>query len=572
MMAALAEGLAAGNRRIGAVTFLVLIGFFAVTAAGNLAETDDVYAFAYRAEALPATEIGDPRLMLYHMAMRALYLGTQAAGLPLSALAVMRGVSAACAALCLMVVFRVLVRGYDLRPTAALAGVAGLGVSYGFWRYAVEADVYAPALLLVALVWSLLLHAADRRAGRWTAIVPAAVLAGGAVLVYQPSVLPLFGAFPILLLDRRRLSWLIAYGLIAAAIVAAGYLAGYLVSQKAPLTLRTMAKFLTQRSEEFAPPPLSLGVIGASILKSAFALGHDIVSANWLFGFDPAADFIRHQFSRNVIQEEVFTASHAGWLVLPPLVLLPAVAAALGMIIAGARPLPWRRLRERRIVVVIAWLMIVGAVIGRLNPVGAEPWIMVLLPLVLVFSVLVFEPCVAAGHGRRVGVLVALVLAHNAIGGMMIVRDPTNEFDRVKEAWAMANGRPADLVVVADNAGLGETLRYLGRAEVAIIRANHMGPVARALLTGIWTKDVVTIGRDFMGRPLPDLLAATWKNGGRLVLFDDVFVNPPRSAPVHDLEDLQRLRRVLRPVYRHPTLGATLVLPRPLVEPRDAPL
>jgi len=559
-MKAFVERLAAGDRRVGVAAFLVLTLFFAVTAAGNLAETDDVYTFAYRAEAFPVSDIGDPRLMLYHMAMRVLYLASQAAGVPLSALVVMRAVSAGCAALCLILVIRLLARGYGLRSVAALTGAGVLAVSYGFWRYAVEADVYVLATLLLAGVWTLLLRAAEPADGRWTSVVPAAILAGVAVLVYQPNVLPLFGAFPILLLDRRRLPRLIAYGGIAAAVVAFGYLAGYLVSQDAPLTLRTMAKFLAQRSEEFAPPPLSLSVVVPSILKSAFALGHDIVSANWLFGFAPAEEFIRQQFSRNVIQEEVFTASHAGWLVFPPLILLPLVAVAFMMSVRSALPLPWHRLRDRRVVTVVVWLLIVGAIIGRLNPAGVEPWIMVLLPLVLLFSVLVIEPCIAAGHGKWLGILVALVFAHNALGGMMIVRDPANEFDRVKGAWVIAEGQPADLVVVTDNAGLGESLRYLGRSEVAIIRAHYMGPVARALLTGIWTKDVRTIGRDFMDRPLPDLLAATWRRGGRLVLFDDVFRNPPRSAPVTDLVDLRRLRELLQPVHRHPTLGETLVL------------
>jgi|GEM_PF-4699587 len=570
-MTALAERWAAGDRRVGVGIFLLAVVFFAATAAGNLAETDDVYTFAYRAEAFPVTDIGDPRLMLYHMAMRVLYLGAQSVGVPVSALVVMRAASACCAALCLVLVFRIFVRGYGLRPTAALAGVAGLAFSYGFWRYAAEADVYIVALLLLAGVWSLLLDAADRRTGRWPSVIPAATLAGLAVLVYQPNVLPLFGAFPLLFLDRRRLSWLIAYGGIAALIIAAGYLAGYLVSQEAPVTLRSMVKFLSQRSEEFVVLPLTFAVFVQSVLKSAFALGHDIVSANWLFGFAPAEEFIRKQFARNVVEEEVFTASHAGWLVFPPLVLLPGAAAVLVLTVLGARPLPWRRLGERKVAVIVVWLVIVGAVIGRLNPAGAEPWIMVLLPLAVLFSVLVVEPCIAAGHGRRVGILVAVVLVHNAIGGMAVVHNPANEFDRAKGAWAIAEGRPGDLVIVTDNAGFGESLRYLGRADVAIIRALHMGPVARALLTGTWTRDVRTFGRDFVGRPLPDLITETWRRGGRLVLFDDVFVDPPRSAPVTDLEDLNRLRDVLQPVYRHPALGATLVLPKPLVEPADQP-
>ena len=105
--AELAQSLALGRWRSSFICFVLLTSFFLATAAGNLSETDDVYAFAYRAENFEVGHLTDPRLMLYHIAMRMLYLGAGAMGLDVSALFLMRMVSALCAAGLLLVVMRI---------------------------------------------------------------------------------------------------------------------------------------------------------------------------------------------------------------------------------------------------------------------------------------------------------------------------------------------------------------------------------------------------------------------------------------------------------------------------------
>jgi len=54
--------LVAGEPRIALAFVVVVTAFYLVTAAGNLGETDDAYAFAYRAEHFGLDHLSDPRL------------------------------------------------------------------------------------------------------------------------------------------------------------------------------------------------------------------------------------------------------------------------------------------------------------------------------------------------------------------------------------------------------------------------------------------------------------------------------------------------------------------------------
>ncbi len=560
------RALVSGNPRVTVPVFFLLAAFYGLTAAGNLAETDDAYAFAYRAENFPLTDISDPRLMLYHMLMRLLYLGASGMGLPVSGLFLMKAVAVFSAALFLIVMVRVLAQGFDLSHAGALITTMAMGVTHGFWRYSAEADVYVPALLLVVWVFYLLIGVEERDDGGWRRVLPVGVFAGLAVLLYQPNVVPLFFVLPLLLLRRDRLSRLIAYTGFGASVVVAGYVAGYLASQESPLTIDTMAVFLRQRSNEFMVPALTGRVVIVSVIKSAFAFSHDLLSANWIFGMDWAADLVQRVFPSNVIDEEIFTARQAGKWIYAPLAILPALAAVLAGVILAARPWPWHRLRERRVAVCVLWLAVYSAMVGRLNPAGIEAWIMVLLPLFLLLGPLLVEPCLRDQRGGRLlAALVGLMLAHNAIGGMALVRDPATEYDLVKSAWIVKQAGPDDLVIITDNVGLAETLRYRSRVRIAVIRSQFSPLAAMALLKGhLGMSTIFTVGRGFERRRLGEMVAETWRRGGRLIFFDEFFKSRTKDQNSPRRRILDRLRSRVQTVYHHETLGSTFILAGPI--------
>ncbi|WP_282605676.1 hypothetical protein [Pelagibius sp. Alg239-R121] len=562
--------LAKGGWRSSLLLFLLLTGFYLVTAAGNAGETDDVYAFAYRAENFSAGYLSDPRLMLYHLSMRLLFVATGSLGLDISALILMRGFSAVCAAASLLLLMRIAVLDLKLSATTAILTAVILGSCYGFWRYAAEAEVYIPAILLILLVFHGLSRSLEG-VGAALAVISAfagwGLLAGLSVLFYQPSVVPLFFAFPVLLLYRTRILHLSFYLAAGGAVVAGGYLIGFLVFWPEPLGVDTFKVFLSQRADEFIVPPFSLRTVFVSMIRSAFALGHDFASVNWIFAFDPIVKLVQQAFSSNVITEEVFLAKRAGALVYLPIITLSALTAiSLGVLKAIWRP-SIAFLKRRPFLVVLLWAAINGAIIGRLNPAGLEAWIMVFPPLVILFAVGVIEPCIKRGNISIVIAFAAALFLHNAVGGMALVWDPANEYDRATGSWVIAEAQPQDLVIVSGNAGLVEAMRYLSPAKVALIGAFQAPGVSQSLLEGdtrgLFTR---TRGRDFDDFLLRDLIQETWNTGGRLIFFDGFF-KLPKGVKLEDwpeFNEVKALRDRLQKVYDAPDVGATYLLAAPI--------
>lgn len=563
----LADRLADGGWRSSAGAFLLLVAFFLLTAAGNAGETDDVYAFAYRAENFALNYISDPRLMLYHMAMRLLYLANESLGLGFSALTLMRSFSALCAAASLLLLFRVLVADLNLARETALLATAVLGISYGFWRYAAEAEVYIPAIFLILLVFHGLLHGQRKVEGAFSKLPVFAVLgmlAGFTVLFYQPSVIPLFFAFPFLLLYRNRILQLGLYAAAGGGVVIAGYLAGFLAFWPDPLSLTSFQAFLSQRSGEFIVPAFSLKTVIVSMIRSAFSLSHDLASVNWIFAFDPVTKLIQQAFSYNVITEEIFLARRAGALVYLPIITLIGLALlALRIVVAAGWP-AFALLGQRPFLVILIWVAINGAIIGRLNPAGLEAWIMVFPPLVMLFAGFLAEPCIRAGRCGLIAAFTGVLFLHNAMGGMALVWSPANEYDRVVGAWAIAEAKPEDLVIINGNAGLGESLRYLSPAKVALIGVFQEPKVSASLLArDLGILNTRTRGRDFSDQPLSDAISETWRAGGRLILFEGFFQLPDgvKTEQWPEFGLVEEFRQELQKVYDDPDVGATYVMP-----------
>ncbi|GAA0856230.1 hypothetical protein [Aliiglaciecola litoralis] len=512
--------------------FLLLVSvFYLLTAAGNLSETDDVFAFAYRAENFAYSHVSDPRLMLYHMLMRGLYLLTNTVMQPfnvdISALTSMRLFSAVCASLSLYLLFRIIIINLKLRPTTALITVCLLGFSYGFWRYAVEAEVYIPAIMLCLLVFHLLHNASIEKTALACAV---GILSGLTILFYQPAVIPLLFAFPFLLLTKTAWKSLLVYGVSATLVVVIGYLVGYWLYWPNTFSPTEFAAFLSQRSEEFMVPSLSIKTVIVSVIRAIFAIGHDFTSANWIFSLPFITDVVQKVFPQNVLQEEIFMARHLGWLVYPLMVLqLALISIVCWLVWRGCRLLKQLRM-TRSGWVILGWLVINGAIIGRLNPGGIEAWIMVFPAIMLMVALVVIEPLIQ-DHKTIIVSCVILLLIQNSLGGMAMVHDAKHDFHQAKGKWIIENSRPEDLVIIAGDASMTEALRYLAAAQVVNISLFDRNVIALGLLSARLEKiQVNTRGRDFSGMPLSVIVRKTLKNHGRIIVFEEFFGGPKERS------------------------------------------
>ena len=518
----LGRRVAEGHGPTWILSYLLLAAFYLLTATSNYAETDDVFAFAYRAEHLPLNDISDPRLMLYHMLMRCLYLGLSFVFPDIPSLPIMRGVALLSAPLIILLLARLLVTQFSLRGSSAVLTVALLAVSYGFWRYAVEADVYIPATLLIMTTLNLLLTSGPKWTDRRLAC--ATVIAAVTVLFYQPAVLAVFLSFPLLLLQRRRAPQLIMYCTAGGALVLAGYIAAFFYSQEAPLTAYSLTQFLAQRSQEFMVPPLSLAVFVKSVIKSGMALAHDLLSANWLFGIDAVAQLIQRLFPNNVIEEEIFAARSAGWMPWLSFFWVPALALVTMRLLWRAPAPATSRLWERPLQLCLWWLAINAAVIGRLNPAGIEAWLMVLVPLFVLLGVFLMDPLVGAGRTALLTLCLALYFGHNLSGGIAMMWDRDGDLDFVKGQWAIEEAGARDTIIVVDDAGLAEMLRYRSVAQVDLVRAVESPGMAQSLLSGEPPiRPVLTFGRNFKNQNVYDHIQRSAAAGGSVFLFDEFF-------------------------------------------------
>lgn len=501
---------------VGTLRFAAILAFYALTAPENHYESWDAYWYALGVQQYGLIETFDTRSILYHVVNRLIFVSANALGSDLTSYAVIQAVSVVSAALSLLLLVRLLTRGFAVSELASWLTAGTLGVSYGFWRYAAEAELYAPSAFLILAVLNLIFDADNRAHGRWPSILPAALLAGAAVLYYQPNSIPLFLAIPVLFLARDRLGWLVAYGAFGSAVVVLGYVVAYLVSQPdplAPLAPLALIEFVASRSSEFNNKPLRTDLLVQSVVSA----GHTILSTNWIYGIDEFAEAIAKMQPWRPLKEEIYAAAQFRPFVYLPVIILPALVAALlwalWRAIGAGASCPF----NRRIAFSLVWLAVFAAVVGWLQPGGFESKILMLLPLAVLFAIYVVEPCVSSRQARAPAVLLILILLYNTFGGMGIVQSSKGDYLRAKAAWLIANATQDDLVVLIGEDGRMEYfIRYAAGTRVVVMS----GPARTRVASS------ERVGSDL----LQFFIDETRERCGRVFVFDEFFTPSEQLA------------------------------------------
>ena len=523
---------------VTAAALLALLLVYAFSAAGNLSETDDAWAFAWRVEHIAIDQATDPRLIGYHVLARTLWLAAQSLGLPLSGLTVLRGISLVGAVACLWFVWRLLAHRLQQPREVALAGTALLGASYGFWRYAAEGDVYVSAMALTAGVLCLLL-APRRERGGVPAMLVAGAVAGVAVLYYQPNTIPLFLAFPLLVAWRHGLAAAVAYVGAGVAAVLAGYGLAFAAFWPEPFSPGAFAAFLAQRTQEFMVDPLGLRTVVMSVLRSAVTLTHVAMSANWAFAMPLAEPLVQRIYPGHLLGEELSIARHAGGLAYVPLLILPVVLWSLWRLLKTARAgwraegPPWRDVARRGawgLWALPLWALLNALVNGRLNAAGNEAWIVFLLPVVLLLAPTVLAPAWRHGGRAALWVLVAGLALHNAVG-MAMVRSPDGDLIRQRSAWLVEQATERDLVIVAYDLPRADYLRLYSRATVVMLIPQDVPLLAGSLKPSLLPPPPLrSRGRDFIRTDAAAAMRRTLAGGGRVLFFGELLKEYPPLA------------------------------------------
>jgi hypothetical protein len=514
--------------------FVGLLALYGATDPGNRFESIDGYDYAQAAEIVPLELTYDSRSILFHKINRVAFVASQALGLPYDAHRVIRTLCMLSAAASVLLMLRLAARGLGLSWATSWLAAATLAVSYGFWRYAVEVEVYLPSIFLILLTFCILLDGLDAPELRPGPFLLAGALGGLACLYYQANFVPMCLAAPVMLLRRDRIKALLWYGAAGTIVSVGGVIAAYVASESTPLTPAGLAGFLGMRFNEFHPGR----TLAATVFGSVVAIVHDVASLNWLYGME----FFRSAVERAVPSHfaRLEGVSEAALRFKPyiyvAIVLLPLIVAILIDAFITLIRYRLRPVLSRRQLFLWVWLganLLMNGYLGASEP---EVWVTTLPALLLALSILLIEPVMAADKSRWLPLLPVLLLLHNLLAGLGMFRHDDGLHAR-RTAWLARNLASNDVVLVnmADQRiwnylryKLGATLIYSDgdRADVAAIDGRFRPE------TG----------------PLDEMLKAVAARGGRIYTMGDLSRPAPAMA-----------RRVGEAEYR-----AALVLARRL--------
>ncbi len=431
-----------------AAAFLLLLGLYALTNPRNHSEANDALGYALTVEQAPPAQLWHSQHLLYFPAAKLLFVAAQKAGLADRANPVLILFSRVCGALAVLAVF-LLLRRRGSAPPAAFAGAAALALSYGFWRYSNETEIYAPAMLLILLAWLAAAGAPTRRN-----LLLGALFASLACLMHLLNVLPALVALPLFYLLQRRWRDAVLHGALAGGLTGAVYLALF----GSRVATAIFAVGADQPEGGFAT---------ANLAKGAVALAQNITAGNFLFASERMQQALTELFPYRALARQIFTGQHADALSRT----VPLVTLALLALVGGVMLVTYlktrRPSRDAAFTLSIgAWLALFALAVLVTEPGGPENWVMALPPLMLLLAATVFAPLAAAGRATLPLAFALLLGLHNYFGAFRLLADEAGDLAACKSAWLVQHARSDDLILNADTFEVARHLAYYGHAKV----------------------------------------------------------------------------------------------------------
>ena len=445
------------------VVGLGLAVLYALTRSGNHRETEDSVAFAVRVRDAPPADLLEGTHLAYLTVGRAFASLARAAGLtedPLRALQMLDAILAGAAIGGLWL----LLRSAGLAPLTAAASAGTAALSYGYWRNAVEVEVYAfSAAMLVGCL------AAAWFAARAPGVRAFAVLGlanGVAVLAHVTNVLFAFAAAAAVVLAARAerrgpvaaVPWVATYVAAAAFVVLPAYgVAAAVHGLGSPAEVREWFFERTGEGGDYGT------VSPANLAEGAFGSGRALLGGHFALSLEPIREFLMTHFAGKTFSEELFFLEGLPRSVAVALLVLTLVAAAsVASLAAGWLRRPALDPEQRTLAILaVTWLVPFALVILWWEPLNIELWYAVWLPA----AVLLGLPLHARNRGALVVTMVGATLVVNFVGSVLPQRDEDRDLWRAKTSWYRTHVRPDDLVV-SNGYVWSSYLRYLVDAEI----------------------------------------------------------------------------------------------------------
>jgi hypothetical protein len=444
-----------------AVAVGLLAMTYILTGPGNRTEADDAFWFAYDIENLSIRDLMSSEHtahLLFMPLARGFWNLTRLLGFEIRAYDAIR------LANCVLAAASVVLLGYALRSRlrlssfAAIAGAMGLALSYGFWRYANETEVYAVAVLtIVGLCWVCFsgLHSLG-------SVLLAGVLATLGGFIHILGFIPALVLVPLALLVQRRVRDAALYLLIVALLAGAVSHAAYRYA--APSGQGFVDYVLVDRA--------SAGQGVLAVPAAVLALAQDVVTGNFLFAYPGVVRRLAAAFPSQYLDEEWYAGRQSDIIVrIVPLITLPVlfliVAAGLWRTWRDRRHLNPRNARGVYLIAVMSWIAVYWVVVVvRRSSAAPEAWIPLLPAVWILVSAVVLERARTPRSQALVLALLAALLAHNVAGGLWMMHSRSTDLNFLKSQWILDHAGAGDLILTADGPVFERYLRYYSRAEV----------------------------------------------------------------------------------------------------------
>lgn len=377
----------------------------------------------------------------------------------------------------------VLRRRLRLSLFAAISGAAGLAVSYGFWRYANETEVYAVAILFIVL----LCFVAFSGLRSTLAVIVAGAVAAFGMLIHILGAIPAVIVVPFILLLERRVRDVAVY------ILGCGVLAGtisYAAYRYAAPPKHSFAGYLLGQSpdSEYAAQALP-----ASVLSVA----QNVATSNFLFAHTGIAQRIVAAFPAQYLVEEQYAGVHSDSIVRTVPLITVSMLLLLFIVVVWfmrGRLLEFNRLRRiaNPLAAVTVWIVAYLLIVIGPSSSAPEAWIPLLPAVWLIIAVVLFD--IARGRTERMLVmaLLAALLVHNLTGGFWMMRSKSTDFNAIKARWLLDNAHNRDVILTADGAVFERYLRYYTQAKVISLEE-----LSSSQLSSIYSATVPQPGRIF---------------------------------------------------------------------------
>lgn len=459
----------------------------------NRTENDDGYHYAYLLLHGNSEHLYQSRFPLFLPFEKLIYTGLTALHLLTDAYQSMIWVSSVFAAAALFIFYLIVRNRFMLSHKSSVLSMLFLAFSYGFWRYAVEAELYSISHFLIFL--SLYIFTRKSGLSATNKLILAGSIGGIAVLVYKPNFIPLFLAIPIYLLLIKEWKQFLIYQLTGAVVILAGY--GLIFLSVRVSQANYFAYVLSGGDGNSGNP-----------LMSVLVFFSDIASANYLYGFESIRNLIHERFPANMIVEEIMTASFYPVLNIVASITTLIIGGLLAYLLyqrlyvsstagntvpanAGSsatniRPILW------------LWFLVYWVILSVLDPNSPEPWMMLVPPLFFLIGIELisrFERVANNPANRAVYILLMLLVIHNLAGAIIPNLNKHSDYNQNQGHEIIANARNNDLIICFGSYTEFYYLQYYSNARV-INGNDDIADFKQAIVEALSKHSVIFLSND----------------------------------------------------------------------------